>query len=317
MALDPQLLEWIQQKEAEGFTEEEIYRYLQRHDYGEEESKEALTFIREGKTIIHTPEKKKAPMWMWAAIITGFLIIIIVGFFATNLQTIVLPQDEKQPSTQEQQAPSDQEKQQSAEEQAQAAASSRNEDVIPPFADVLPLEQESTNKTGQGNKSEPEEEFNSTLALPTPEALSIGISMSEQLFSINDSLQGSNYEMEYDGQRFQGVVIYSVKKDLYSPQTLHVRKNWFDNINFAQGRTNNLQVDLKPVTFMNETDVEENEMFVEQGTYVYYMSVYDCYSIEMYLKQKSCGGEIDELPLFELQTAIDPVAQTDFPIIVI
>jgi len=292
-----QAVKWVRSKINYGYGSEEMLDYLMIQGHSQDEAIKAIRFVKDGKKL-HSKIQTDRPKGLIIAIIACFIIIIVVGVFAADTETI------KDEQTQEIQQ----------EDTSTNNLQTENKENIANNTSIKKELEEKINKTNSSqNKNET---YNSTLKLPTPNKLQTKIILENDMLALNETLQGGYYDMTYTGVRFQGVVIYSHARDGLEPQHFHTIKGWFDNISFVEGRDNYMDVNIN--SFQQTKEEYKQGTFTQAGTYIYTMTVFDCRSIENLVKEDKCGAsDAKDLPLEELFAKLTPISQDTAAIIVI
>ena len=299
--VDAQAIKWVESKIHKGYDLEEMEDYLLLQGYSHQEARDAIQFVKEGKKISRSITKR--PKALLIGIIICFLIIIAVGFFASQLQTL------------------ENDTMQSKQEQVQEKV------YVAPILNKTTIQNNTTtpNETTQTHETQEQaipvdsinKSFKSKLPQAEPNKLHLKINLKEQVLSINQTLEGGNYDMTYNGNKFYGLLIYSHSKDGLETKHFYVTKSWFENISFSEGRDNRMDININSFQ-ETENEYKQGVPFNQEGTYIYSMTVFDCYDVENLLKKNACGAsKVEDLPLQKIFSSLKPVAQDTAALIVI
>jgi len=119
--------------------------------------------------------------------------------------------------------------------------------------------------------------------------LTLDIRVTKTTYSVGENFTGEYY-MRYNGTPFYGIVLYCMS---YPPvsgfnSTCRMARGIIGDVDFDNPRKrNNLGALMQAEYYRNG-----NSYFIDNGTYAYSISVYDCASVDMQLNTSGCGGTL-------------------------
>lgn len=128
----------------------------------------------------------------------------------------------------------------------------------------------------------------SKLEVDFDEGLYLDIITPKNTYFVGETLEGSEYYLEYKGDPFQVLILYSESTEGLKRKSYSASRGTLKTGNFKDGSDLSM---LKHSMYSYSSSTFENiNPFVCDGNYVYTISVYDCKDVDDFFKTDDCGS---------------------------